>query len=34
MQVKLSVIRGAVVATCAVAASAQETVVKIGHVAP
>ncbi len=34
MQVKLSVIAGAVVAMCAVAASAQETVVKIGHVAP
>ena len=34
MQVKLNVIVGAVVATCAVAASAQETVVKIGHVAP
>jgi branched-chain amino acid transport system substrate-binding protein len=34
MQVKLSVIMGAVVAMCAVAASAQETVVKIGHVAP
>jgi branched-chain amino acid transport system substrate-binding protein len=34
MQVKLNVIMGAVVAMCAVAASAQETVVKIGHVAP
>ena len=34
MQVKLNVIVGAVVAMCAVAASAQETVVKIGHVAP
>ena len=34
MQVKLSVIAGAVVAMCAVAASAQEVVVKIGHVAP
>jgi len=33
MQVKLNVIVGAVVAMCAVAASAQE-VVKIGHVAP
>ncbi len=33
MQVKLNVIMGAVVAMCAVAASAQE-VVKIGHVAP
>jgi branched-chain amino acid transport system substrate-binding protein len=34
MQVKLNVIMGAVVAMCAVAASAQEVVVKIGHVAP
>lgn len=34
MQVKLNVIVGAVVAMCGVAASAQETVVKIGHVAP
>ena len=34
MQVKLNVIVGAVVAMCAVAASAQEVVVKIGHVAP
>jgi len=34
MQVKLSLIAGAVVAMCAVAASAQEVVVKIGHVAP
>jgi branched-chain amino acid transport system substrate-binding protein len=34
MQVKLNLIMGAVVAMCAVAASAQETVVKIGHVAP
>jgi branched-chain amino acid transport system substrate-binding protein len=34
MQVKLNVIMGAVVAMCAVAASAQEAVVKIGHVAP
>ncbi len=34
MQVKLNVIMGAVVAMCAVAASAQDMVVKIGHVAP
>jgi branched-chain amino acid transport system substrate-binding protein len=34
MQVKLNVIAGAVVALCAVGASAQEVVVKIGHVAP
>ena len=34
MQVKLNVIAGAVVAMFAVAASAQEVVVKIGHVAP
>ena len=35
MQVKFNVIAGAVVAMCAVAASAQEVVeVKIGHVAP
>ena len=34
MQVKLNVIAGAVVAMFAVGASAQETVVKIGHVAP
>jgi len=34
MQVKLNVIVGAVAALCAVAASAQDMVVKIGHVAP
>ena len=34
MQVKLNVIVGAVVAMCGVAASAQDMVVKIGHVAP
>ena len=35
MQVKFNVFAGAVVAMCAVAASAQEVVeVKIGHVAP
>ncbi len=34
MQVKLNVIVGAVVAMCGVAASAQDAVVKIGHVAP